>query len=218
MLMSGAAFAADPVVTEENDWSGFYVGLHVGYGTSEFTNFDSEGDSCWYCDVDYGADVQGMFVGATAGYNIVISQVLLGIEGELGESLMTGSDRDPIWIDPRTNVDLGVYGTLAGRLGYSFGNFLLYGKAGWSFVSADIDWDDEYYASVASNDEVLSGAVFGGGIEYAVSSNISLKLEYMRFDVGDRNQMDVKGYCCDYEQDVEIEDIDSLKFGINVHF
>ena len=63
----------------------------------------------------------------------------------------------------------------------------------------------------------LSGPVFGGGIEYAVSPAVSLKAEHMRLDIGERTLMDVIGYPGGYQQAIDVGPIDTIKIGINFH-
>ena len=55
-------------------WTGFYVGVHAGYGWSEFSASDPvAGDST--------AEAKGWIAGAQLGYNYQIGQFVIGAEG-----------------------------------------------------------------------------------------------------------------------------------------
>jgi hypothetical protein len=73
------------------------------------------------------------------------------------------------------------FGTLRGRLGYAFGNTLLYGTGGFAYGGVK----QQNYADVLfSNDDTRTGWTAGAGIEYKVSGNWSLKGEYQYVDFG----------------------------------
>ncbi|MBX9930730.1 MAG: porin family protein [Methylobacterium sp.] len=103
---------------------------------------------------------------------------------------------------------LDYLGTVQGRLGYAFDRFLVYGTGGFAYGNVD------YGAFFASGTNVPAytgryngietGYVYGGGIEYAIptdsflnrfnfigsflgASAITLKAEYLRYDLGSRN-------------------------------
>ena len=108
-----------------------------------------------------------------------------------------------------TRSELSFLGTVRGRIGYAFDRFLVYGTGGFAYGQAR-------YSSVlnigntlggfttfptasitGSFDDFLTGYAYGGGIEYALptdnflnffkSSAVTLKIEYLRFDLGSRN-------------------------------
>lgn len=204
-----------------SDWQGLYLGVHGGYARSNFTNYDSglfNPDSCWNCNNDYGSSISGFIGGGTIGYNQVTGNYLLGIEGEIGFGNVNGSANDPTNIDPETNVRVKSYGTVAGRAGYVAGDLLVYGKVGLGVVNTNLNWVDPYYEADASGRATMSGAVVGGGIEYAVKPNMSVKLEYVRFLLDETNTLDVQNYDGGYEQIVGIGNINTVKIGLNFTF
>jgi outer membrane immunogenic protein len=102
-IFSGAAFASDPVAEYTNDWSGFYVGVHAGYGFGDVEHSRSlcEEDACEdrgdldddfidlgsddFDDFEVGGsqsgDLNGYLGGVQAGANFVMGNgFLLGAE------------------------------------------------------------------------------------------------------------------------------------------
>lgn len=219
---TGAASAADIMPEAPTAWDGFYIGVHGGYGTGEFTNLDKNATDCWYCTSNYGSDVDGFIGGGTVGYNFTAQDFLFGIEGELGLSNISGSATQTEFdypYQPQTEIDTNYYGTIAGRLGYIVGDVMLYGKAGWGFMNAAVDWKDLGYEAQTSWDELLSTWVWGVGVEYAFSPAVSVKLEYLRFQYGDTETFDIKDDVFPgFKQDIEIDGINTFKVGLNYHF
>jgi outer membrane immunogenic protein len=109
-LTSGTAFAADPVAEYTNDWSGFYVGVHAGYGFGEVEHsrslceegcdrgeldddfVDVQGDD--FDDFEAGGsfsgDLDGFIGGAQLGANFVMgSGLLIGAEGSFSLAAIT---------------------------------------------------------------------------------------------------------------------------------
>lgn len=94
----------------------------------------------------------------------------------------------------------GLYGDLTGRLGYSMDNTLLYLKGGLAFLNTD--FTAQYVGQNCSSlgkcrggtgktsnfdydlSETMWGWTVGFGVEYALSSSLSLKAEYQHFDFG----------------------------------
>jgi len=226
IAMTGSALSADIVeapivetpVAVVSGWDGLYLGVFGAYSHGEFTNYDKNSKDCWWCENDYGSDLEGFSGGGTIGYNVVTGQFLWGIEAELGGGSIDGSAKDPYNDVPETDVDINYYGTVAGRAGVIAGDFLMYGKAGWGFVNADLNWSDEEYGARADGSATMDGAVYGGGIEYAFMPNMSVKFEYLRFHLDATETLDVKNYSGDYKQTIGIDNVDTFKIGLNFQF
>lgn len=216
--LASAAFAADVTVPATNRWDGVYLGIHGGYADGDFTNYDRSSYNCWWCENNYGSEMTGIIGGGTLGYNFTAEQFLLGAEAELGGSSLSGSAKDRQSSTPHTDVDMNFYGTVAARAGIIVGNVLFYAKGGYGFMNADIEWKDKFYDAKASSSEIMNTMVYGGGLEYAFSDSISMKLEYLRFRLDDDENLKVKGYCCGYEQKVNVEGVNTFKVGVNYHF
>lgn len=179
-LLAGTAYAADAVVEPEAApvaeltpafvWSGGYVGLQGGYG---WTDVD--------VDVDFDPgfsdsfDANGGFAGLYAGYNFQSGSFVGGIEADINKA----------WIDEtalvgpiEADTELDWFGSIRGRAGFAFDRALVFGTAGVAFASASADVLGESY------DLNYTGWTIGGGAEYAVTDNITLRGEYRYYDFG----------------------------------
>jgi outer membrane immunogenic protein len=162
------AYRAAPAVPYY-DWSGFYAGAHIGFGT---TDNDS-----------------GVLGGGQVGFNYQINQWVLGVEGtfsatNIGESATVVVPGVGV---ATANASLDWLTTVAFRAGWAFDRWLVYGKFGaaWASVSADATATVIGGPTVAvSIDDRLSGWVIGVGTEYAFLNNWSAKFEYNMLDFG----------------------------------
>lgn len=100
--------------------------------------------------------------------------------------------------------------TARGRVGYGFDRFLVYGTGGFAFGSVNyraafLRNTDAAIAYAGNFDDIQTGFVYGGGVEYAFPSDsffsrynllslvgiqaaaITIKAEYLRYDLGSRN-------------------------------
>lgn len=212
--LSGTAQATDLYVPETPEetplalWTGFYVGVHGGYG---WGNVDV-GDTYSYDSPDpfkaSSFNPSGGVYGVQFGYNHQNGNFVLGVEVDLGYMNLSGSETaylPPDGCDARCDLhgtyslSGGFYGDLALRLGYAQGNSLFYVKGGPAVLLADINTDyvGENWSTVNGNkkddnpstfsyksDDALFGWTVGVGAEYAISSSLSLKAEYQYFDFG----------------------------------
>ena len=216
-------------IAKANSWQGFYFGIHAGHAWSDVTVRDLDGYNAVSPVGDFSYDVDNLFGGGQLGFNFHVgSNLVLGIEGELGAPPINGGAQFPAYVgvrlpvDSLSYVDGNYYGTIAARLGFSAGAFLIYAKGGWGFVDVDVNYIDADPAGITlvsgtQKSETLSGAVYGAGVEWAISSIVSLKVEYLHFDVSDTvtvNATDSGGTARRFAHD--IDDIDTVKVGINV--
>jgi outer membrane immunogenic protein len=177
-----AVLAATPVVTQAADagrppsyrapipyvydWTGFYVGGHVG-----FLDTDSK---------------SGFLGGGQAGFNYQVGQWVFGVEGDISAtSIKESFDFGMIHAEAR----LDWVSTFAGRFGYAFDRWFVYGKLGaaWAHGSGNVSVGMPGIGIFGvSGSDTVSGWVFGVGTEYALRDNWSVKVEYNRleFDPG----------------------------------
>jgi outer membrane immunogenic protein len=145
-------------------WTGFYVGANVGATFGDGLDFDTEKSGDITFDVD-----NALMAGIHIGYNWQTpSSWVYGIEADLG--IVNDDVEDP-------DIDVTDYlATIRGRLGYAYGNSLIYGTAGVAFVGYSDDLQDR------GSEEAAVGFVVGGGIEHKLSSNFSLGVEGLYYD------------------------------------
>jgi outer membrane immunogenic protein len=222
--------AASVAQAGDRSWSGFYLGAHAGWGWQASDNRLNELTPYNGAGFKYDGGEGGMF-GVQVGYNVQLQKVVLGIEGEGGLSGISGESQFPAYVGVRTpqdsvaSVDFDRYATVTGRVGVlATDSLLIYGKAGWGWMHANVSFSDTDPAgatlvSGTSRGANLDGAVWGGGVEYAVNSLVSFKVEYLHFDVSDTITHTANvggGGTARFSHD--IRDVDTVKVGINLKF
>jgi outer membrane immunogenic protein len=202
LAMFSAAQAADIVEPAAYDWTGPYVGLQGGYGWGEndVSVDGSEGepaiqalvdsDPISFHDLEDGSiGMDGFLGGLHAGYNWQSDSLVLGVEGDIEYADLSG-DTDILHAD-QGNFDQGDarqeidwLGSLRLRAGFAFDRALIYATGGLAVggveVSAFIDQTD----LDDSNKDTQWGWTLGGGLEYAVTDEVSARIEYRYTDLG----------------------------------
>jgi outer membrane immunogenic protein len=166
-------------------WSGFYVGINGGYGwgTADVGGID--------------IDTNGFLVGGTIGYNLQTGVWVWGIEGDFAYSDMK---------DESAGVETTIpwFGTVRGRIGYAgWGNLMPYITGGAAFAKMEVD-----AGAGGSDSDTKVGWTLGAGLEYALWSNWSVKLEYLYADLG---SFDIAGADVDFKAHI-------VRGGINYRF
>jgi high affinity Mn2+ porin len=193
LAMCSAAAAADmplkaPAYKAVYDWSGFYLGGHVGYGGGGFgpgTNpLPEQG-------VFFPHSVTGLIGGYQAGYSRQFSNhVVLGIEADASfPSPLDG----PALTPAPFNTTLDYVGTVRGRIGYAFGTLLPYVTGGSAWGHGHVNVNDGARSIVSSPGQNHLGWTAGAGVEFAVSGNWSAKVEYDYIDLS-RRMYDLSGF------------------------
>lgn len=148
------------------NWTGFYAGLNAGYGFGK-SDWDSPAVS---------TKPKGFVGGVTLGYNYQTGLWVWGLEGDFDYSGMKGSADCAGGTCETKN---SWFATARGRIGYAgWNNWLPYitGGAAFGDVKATSPFGD------ASKTKV--GWTAGAGVEYAMWTNWSVKVEYLYADLG----------------------------------
>jgi opacity protein-like surface antigen len=206
--LGSAAFAADLIIDEPvapavlssgTDWSGFYAGAFVGFGSGTLTIDAAEGTTPPGGIVPIDQDVEGWLAGAQVGFNLQDGSLVYGLNADLAWSGISateagGGEGDRLnWV-----------ATLTGRAGVAFDTVLLYGKAGLAIGEGSGftgPLDDEAKATHI-------GWVAGVGAEVALTDSVSLFAEYNYIALGS----------ADYEFPTEVfPGADTVSASMNVH-
>lgn len=149
-------------------WAGFYMGANIGYGTG----------NVWETGQAGRLQTTGVIGGLHGGYNWQIGSFVFGAEGDFDLSGMRG--RSVVGADT-LNERTHHLGSIRGRMGIAFDKALIYGTAGYGWSDVHLSLNDA--AGKASAGHSSSGLVYGGGLEYKLNRNISLRGEVLRYDV-----------------------------------
>jgi outer membrane immunogenic protein len=159
------AYVAPSVAT----WSGFYVGLNTGYGF---------GTSTWTGAVPVTLSPKGWLAGGTIGYNIQTGSWVWGLEADWDWSNQKASKACG---GNTCSFEDKWFATTRGRIGYGgWNSFMPYITGGAAFAN-----DRASNSGSGSADSATRiGWTLGAGVEYAIFSSWSVKLEYLYADLG----------------------------------
>lgn len=140
-------------------WTGPYLGAIIGYGWGEFNTANGS------------LNADGVKLGVYGGYNFQMdNNVVLGAEADLNWDDFTGYN------SAAGRATQNWDSTARLRAGYSFGRVMAYGTGGMAFSGATVDSGN--YSDSANH----FGWTLGAGVEAAVTSNITARLEYQYAD------------------------------------
>ena len=194
------------LITAEYDWTGPYGGSHVGYawGSSDWTSHEIgatgpslTGSLDFYKGFDFSKGTGSFFGGLQAGYNYMLpSQLVLGVEGDVSfpNSIRGTQTISSASVGQASYSEMVEYsGTVRGRIGYSFNNWLVYGTGGFAwtrdqFTRAQLVGTPFGGTAVAGTAESAlrwrTGWTVGAGVEVPFAPNWTGKLEYLFTDFG----------------------------------
>src|SRR5450631_2171403 len=189
--------APAPVMVAMYDWSGFYIGINGGGGSSH---------KCWDVTNNAGVlinpalaegchDATGGTVGGQVGYRWQAGSWVFGVEAQGNWANFKGSNANllfPAFIADQSKID--AFGLFTGQVGYAVNNVLFYGKGGAAVVS------DKYNnialvnappvlvgTAFSAGSETRWGGVGGVGIEFGFAPNWSVAAEYDHLFMGTRS-------------------------------
>ncbi|MGO9134618.1 MAG: outer membrane protein [Methylovirgula sp.] len=183
---TGVAFAADlpsrksapvyvpppPVFT----WTGVYVGGQIGYQWGYSGTSSTPGGAGFYP----AYNPNGVTGGAHIGYNYQFSpNFVAGLEGDVNGLSYNGSNSAfGLTYGTRELVD----GSVRGRIGVAWDRALFYATGGAAFG----DFRNTYNFGPFSDAQNVTrvGWTVGGGVEYAIDNNWSVRAEYRYTDFG----------------------------------
>jgi len=194
-------------------WTGFYVGGHVGAGWGTTTSELDVGRTLANNGLDPAdaalalvlpiaqTQMNGFLGGVQAGYNWQSGLMVFGIEGDFSGADIKGNAPCLLILNCGSKVDWTA--DITGRLGVTVGERgLLYVKGGAAWINrkfsvgngASLSFPDgngdTIVMSGGVNGSVTNtrlGALLGAGIEYSVTNNWSVKLEYDYMDFESQN-------------------------------
>jgi outer membrane immunogenic protein len=205
--------APAPVPSCDFSWTGFYIGLNVGYGWGNAdTSFDPLPDPATFFLLQpqtQDAEPDGVIGGGQIGFNWQWKRwLVLGAEADFQGSDMDGTrtvgplfdilggmpvDAVDSFLFTRERTDW--FGTVRGRIGVTpWCRLLVYATGGLAFGNVHYAADTFYtfntptvLTHAVSFDRTSAGWTVGGGLEYALTHHWSIKAEYLYYDLGDHS-------------------------------
>jgi len=179
--------APPPVVAAVYNWSGFYIGLNGGYGSSH---------KCWdFVDITGAVtgiegchNATGGTVGGQIGYRWQSTNWVFGLEGQGNWADFKGSNVSTFFGADENRTRIDAFGLITGQVGYAWNNVLLYVKGGAAVVGTKYDASFGGVSLASANDTRWGGTV-GAGLEFGFAPNWSIGAEYNHIFLGgnDRN-------------------------------
>ncbi len=124
----------------------------------------------------------------------------------------------------------GFAGDVTGRLGWTWGPAMIYAKGGFAWLESklsvrastfDVGGAGGLATANWSNDNTLTGWTVGGGVEWLLSPNWSVKVEYLHFDFnGDNHNWSPTFNDTNFNNSWNFKNditVDTVKLGVNYH-
>jgi outer membrane immunogenic protein len=191
--MTVSAFAADLPTTKGPPvyvppppiftWTGLYIGGQIGYQWGNSFNRASYNAGGAFVSAEPGINSSGVDGGAHIGYNYQIGQFVAGLEGDLNGSSESGSgfnSTGAIRGSGRKPID----GSIRGRIGVAWDRALVYATGGLALADGHRSATNVITGLADSSDTTFVGWTVGGGVEYAIDNNWSIRAEYRYTDYG----------------------------------
>lgn len=199
------------------DWSGFYIGAHVGYAETGFDGLYDDTNILFDVSAD-GLDVSGLAYGGQAGYNYQFpSNLVLGIEVDV--SALNGDDT--VFSTNQSSFITAEQKLAASarlRLGYAMGAIMPYVTGGVGMLDYELLVNET--GNQQSFDETAIGAVVGGGLEFMLTENILLRGEGLYYFLDDDNALTNPpfGFLVGGGSDVGVDDFWTVRGGVSYKF
>ena len=211
------------------NWSGFYFGINWGAAKGT-TNWSKPTGAATLADTDpsfsrAGDDI-GLFAGITAGYNYQTGPWVFSAEADISTANInsntkcSGSTGFVIYgMSWRCGSETNWIGSLAPRVGYAFGNSLLFAKVGLAYANSDSKlsypwWNGQREVSKSSR---RYGLAMGLGYEHYLGGSWSTKVEYAHYNFGSKaftgSDVDGNEYGASSAPSMNV-----FKFGLNYKF
>jgi outer membrane immunogenic protein len=156
-------------------WNGFYIGGEFGGAWANGTVTDS------LFGLSASTSHEGWLAGGVVGYNFqTANSVVFGIEGDFDWTSISATGNGvltPLGL-LQASAKTDWVSSLAGRIGFAADKALFYIKGGGAWVQNTASISNLTNGASVSASNSNTGWLFGGGIEWAFTTNWSAKFEY----------------------------------------
>jgi outer membrane immunogenic protein len=219
-------------------WTGFYLGANVGYHVGQDNIQVSANPNGWGVPAANDINSQtatwlnprGTVVGGQLGFNWQVGNVVFGWEGD-GQTTGGASARQYTVVSPfvapgdfmQNSSAERAMATLRARLGWAFGNLMVYGTAGgamgWFANINSFGIFGGTTVETQASTTVRPGWTGGGGIEWKFLPAWSVKAEYLYLHMQNYNTI-VPACACFPNSDIVVHHNytdNFVRVGINWH-
>ncbi|MGN1286259.1 MAG: carbohydrate porin [Bradyrhizobium sp.] len=170
-----------PALNAIYNWTGFYVGGHVGYGDGRL---GAGTNPLPLQAVFFPHSITGGIGGFQVGYNHQFAnRFVLGVEAD---ATFVGPVDLPRRMLGPFNSSIDYVGTVRGRAGYAFNGWMPYVTGGFAWGRTQVRVNDNAGNVVSEPGQYQTGWTVGAGAEFALSGNWTAKLEYDYIDLSRR--------------------------------
>jgi outer membrane immunogenic protein len=212
-LLAAAALSVTAAHAQEHrPFNGLYFGLHGGYSwqgaSGTFDNTNSLNDRT---DLS-GLNLNSGLVGAQLGYNAQYNWFMVGVEGDASANVNDSSVSSPSGI--QLSSDHGYLASIRGRVGVVIYDWLLFGTAGVGFTDTKFSETAPAFNGTLSQSE--TGAVYGGGLEWQFVHGVTVRGEYLHYNVGNTTAIPTTFTNAASGDYVKFNDIDVARAALNI--
>jgi outer membrane immunogenic protein len=217
------AYGAQPPPIYVYNWTGFYVGGQLGGGwnsTNWFEDFTTSGSGGFAGPgfLDGTVNASGFLAGGQIGFDYQLGWAVWGIQAEGSWANITGSAGcfgEVVGTTQSCTQSVSAIGTITGRVGASYNNFLFYFSTGAA-------WQREQLQNICvagctppvfSVSGLAWGWTVGVGLEYAFARDWSAFLQYNYIGFGTRD-LSFGGF---FSENIS-ENVNIVKVGVNYRF
>jgi len=211
-VTAGELFAPTSHSSNTTNWSGAYIGGLISYGTGEWSGdhiwstrvCDSSCNEALWGDPRHSRGLDGFAGGIVIGMNRDYGAFVFGLEADIAGTNIEWTHSKYTTTNFRwdTQHEMNWMATARLRAGIKAGDqqqWLIYGTGGLAIADVD-SFEQPFNLAVsttaptagASSNNTHVGWTIGGGAEFAVTSNISIKGEYLYSHFG-QDDYDYKG-------------------------
>lgn len=156
------------------DWSGIYLGAHVGYGWSRWTVDTRVGGVLVATD---SAKLSGALGGLQLGFNWQTGAMVYGLETDLTAS---GQKASNLVAGVTFSERIRWFGTTRLRAGFALDRWLVYATGGVAYTGLQSSAAVGGVSDTARTTKI--GWTVGAGVEQAINRNWTWRLEYLYID------------------------------------
>ena len=247
--MKAPPLAPPPVAPIYHNWTGFYIGGNFGGGwehtnssattTGTFAGFPFPQEF-----TSSSSTASGILGGGQLGFNYeFVSHWVAGVEADIDWAHITGSSSaceftatGAVTSCSNAASKIDDLGTVRGRLGYAFGNVLLYGTGGfaWAHNSNAVTLTCQgpgcpgttvpFASNTSSASSTPGGWTAGGGVEWLFLPNWTIRAEYLHLQFNSYSQNfsftgTITGFPLIANSQASLRtDVDIVRVGVNYLF